>query len=135
MYMEQIPDDMFYTDLANRVMARLSLQEKKRARRNAVFFSASCMLFGLGTFLSWGYLQYALTSSGFMQFFSLLFSDGGMMLAHFKDYAWSLAESLPAANIALFLACVLACGTSFVFIVRTIKKIRYGTHTATKQYA
>ncbi len=116
-------------DLAERIIVRLSSYEQKRARRNIVLFSVLSVGSAIGAVFSWEYAQQAFTSSSFFQFFSLIFSDGKIVLANLGDYLWSLAESIPALNIALLLSSVLLCVVSAVFLISAIKRNYHGNIT------
>ncbi|MDO8582162.1 MAG: hypothetical protein Q7S16_04800, partial [bacterium] len=66
-----------------------------------------------------------MVQSGFAEFFSLLFSDIGMVAAYWQNFAFTLLESLPAVSIAAFLATVLVFLGSLRIITRDMKYI-YG---------
>lgn len=49
-----------------------------------------------------------IAQSGFPQFFSLLFSDFGIVMANIGDYVLSLLELTPVTSLSLALAALLA---------------------------
>jgi hypothetical protein len=50
----------------------------------------------------------AIAGSGFSEYLSLIFSDGGSLVAYWKEFLISLVESLPLLGITLVVASVLA---------------------------
>lgn len=60
--------------------------------------------------------------SGFYEYFSLAFSDGGgVAFSYWKEISLSLAQSLPTLSIILFLTIVFILITSLRFMVRNIR--------------
>ena len=53
-------------------------------------------------------------SSGFFQYFSLVFSDGGLMALYWKEYLSSLSDSIPYASV----------GTAFFLLFLTLISIK-----------
>ncbi|KKQ70851.1 MAG: hypothetical protein UT33_C0015G0019 [Candidatus Peregrinibacteria bacterium GW2011_GWC2_39_14] len=59
--------------------------------------------------------------SGFYHYSSLIFSDFEIVLANWKEFGLSLLESLPVAEIAIFLAVFLVLLLSLKFVAENIK--------------
>jgi hypothetical protein len=83
--------------------------------------------FGLAGFISLAGLVPAfkilsgdLAQSGFYEYFSLLFSDSGSILSHWKELFFSLAESLPATSIVLTLSLLFVCLLSLRYLMKQI---------------
>ncbi len=80
----------------------------KREKRGALvrFIStglvavASC----LGIIPAVIYLVQSISSSGFLQYVSLLSSDGTSLLTYWKEFSMSLAESLPLFSLTISIA-------------------------------
>ena len=51
-------------------------------------------------------LAKAFTQSGFYEYLSLAFSDGGAVVSYWKEFALTLADSLPVTSIILCLVAV-----------------------------
>lgn len=66
-----------------------------------------------------------LAESGFIQAFSLVFSDGGNIALYAKDLFSYLLESLPFASVAAFLFAVLVAVTSSYEAVRGAQRILF----------
>ncbi|HTM67967.1 MAG TPA: hypothetical protein VL426_01580, partial [Candidatus Binatia bacterium] len=71
-------------------------------------------------------LRTAAAESGFVEYFSLLFSDGGAVAAAWQDFAYALMESLPAATIATCLAALLFLIASLDLLTRDVRTLRRG---------
>lgn len=48
----------------------------------------------------------AMGQSGFGQYISLIFSDGGVVIAYWKELMWALAESIPVFSTVLWLSAI-----------------------------
>ncbi len=96
--------------LRSRVLARIEKEQKTLlAHRRQMSFAG--LVFSTSLF-SFGVFQYGgpLLQSDFWRFFSLIFSDLGLVTVSFQDFAYSLLETLPVvplfalfAPLALFL--------------------------------
>ena len=61
------------------------------------------------------------SSSGFIQFFSLMFSDSSIILSHWKTFVLTLLESLPIVSTVLFLILLFIALESIRSMSRDIK--------------
>ena len=61
-----------------------------------------------------------LAQSGFYEYFSLIFSDGGSMLAYWKELFLSLAESLPVFSIISTLSLFFIFFLSLKYLTKQI---------------
>jgi ABC-type spermidine/putrescine transport system permease subunit I len=66
-----------------------------------------------------------LAQSGFLQFFSLAFSDFGIIIAYWQSFAMSLLETIPAISLAMFFAVIFMFLGSLKLLARDVK-IVYG---------
>ncbi|HVU06695.1 MAG TPA: hypothetical protein VHE10_02835 [Candidatus Paceibacterota bacterium] len=116
-----------FSGIAN-IEAPGSLRESVRARvavieRRAWIFRfsglAGLALVSVSGFVaSCAYVYQAVAASGFIQYVSLIFSDGTDVLAFSKELSLSMLESLPAFGIALVLAAGLVAVGSVMTSVR-----------------
>ena len=65
------------------------------------------------------------SESGFLEFMSLLVSDSGVILVSWQNFLLALAETLPAASLALLLAVAVIFLQSLKIISRDLKFV-YG---------
>lgn len=74
-----------------------------------------------------------LTHSGFYDYFSLIFSDSGLMFSYWKELILSLAESLPMMSIILTLSLIFIFFLSLRYVMKQIGRnqfISFGTLSA-----
>ena len=81
--------------LASTVWDAIIARDKRVIRFKLWIFSFMGFASLLGLVPVFKILLNDLTQSGFYEYFSLIFSDGGSMLAYWKELFLSLAESLP----------------------------------------
>jgi hypothetical protein len=62
-----------------------------------------------------------LAESGFMQYFSLLFSDTGLVAAYWQSFAFALLESLPVLSLAVLLITIFTFLESLKLLVQNMK--------------
>jgi len=113
-------------NLAENIILCINL-EKKRAAKTRLAFGGIFALFSFGAIIPVS--QYAFSgfmNSGFFQYFSLFFSDIGSMLPMWKNFALSMAESLPAFELTAFLLVVLILMVSLRLISNNFKTVFYG---------
>lgn len=102
------------------------IQTIKRRRAIARFVAgASSAVFSIITLL-WGlqYLIVDMARSGFFNFSSLVFSDGGAILAYWRDFLFSLVESMPAFGMIIVLTALFAFGLSLSIMAQNTQAIR-----------
>jgi hypothetical protein len=66
-----------------------------------------------------------LTHSGFYDYFSLIFSDGGLMFSYWKEFTLSLAESLPMMSIIFTLSLIFIFLMSFRYVMKQIVRNQF----------
>ncbi len=135
--MEQNFDSLFQTfkvpepspSLLGRVTKRIEIEKKRLVlMRRAVLFSLATIA-SAGAFAEAARFAGAgLAESGFAQFFSLIFSDYGTVLADWKDFVLSLLEALPVTDLLFVFLCVLGLIYSVRFLIRDMKILNSFTH-------
>ena len=110
------------------IQKRIVREEKQRAWQRVILFSFG-ILGSLVTIVPvFRSLQASVAESGFMDFFSLAFSDAGMVATYWQNFLLTLLESLPAIGIAAFLATIFTFFGSLRFLTRDVKTLYYGFH-------
>jgi len=61
-----------------------------------------------------------LAHSGFYEYFSLIFSDGGSMFSSWRELSLSIAESLPTMSIIFILSLLFVCFLSLKYLAKLI---------------
>ena len=97
---------------------------EKRKNRSAHFkltilsITGGASISGLASTLK--ILSGDLAQSGFYEYFSLIFSDSRLMLAYWKELAFSLAESLPIMSMIISLSLIFILFLSLKHLMKQI---------------
>lgn len=92
--------------LAQNIWLTIIKREKRNTRIKLWIFASMSITSIAGLLPVVKILLNDLSQSGFYEYASLLFSDGGTILSYWKEFAFSLAESLPAMSIILSLSLI-----------------------------
>lgn len=120
---EEYPSHELYT----RVVSRIRNAEKSKARRRVFFLGFISILSAIALIPAWNELQGELQQSGFFEFVSLAFSDFSLVAQYWKDFAFSLLESLPAVGLAATLAALLVFLSSIRLVLKSFLILRMPT--------
>jgi hypothetical protein len=115
--------------LCSIVLSRIALARRRRARFH---FMADGILFFFSGALLVPLAQYAgseVYTSGFYEFFSLLFSDQQLILNSWQEFSITLLEKLPSMALLLVLAVLLVLVWSLRRAVLS-SKVAFSLHTA-----
>ena len=110
--------------LLDKVMSRIGEERELSILRARVVTFAIVFCFSfIALFPIVRFVWTELIDSGFTTFFSLLFSDAGLVLASWQNFSLSLLEALPVTSlIALSFVCMLLMISSR-FLTRDLKNI------------
>jgi len=110
--------------ILDRIMARLKAEQRLlTVKRRLAIFSIG-LIGSVAAFVPvFKMAQLEISNSGFLQFFSLLFSDFGTVAAYWHSFALSLLETLPVMSVAALSAVVFVFLYSFRFLARDVKFI------------
>jgi len=110
--------------LLERILKRIHKEERFLVLRKVIIFSV--MLIGslVGFVPSLKMLLSDFGSSGFVNFFSLIFSDFSVITTYWRSFAMILLETLPALSLALFLAVLLIILQSMKSLIKNLKIIK-----------
>ena len=107
--------------LRERILTRIAVAKRRVARIRLALFLLVAMVSLFLLILALSVAQNALKTTGFPQYFSLLFSDGALVLAYWKEFAYSLAESIPALESAFVLSALLVFLWSLRVLATNVK--------------
>lgn len=110
----------FPESLHGRIMSRIRMVAVRKARIQAIVSSGTAFVSGAALVPAFGYAMQVFAHSGFFQYFSLAFSDGGTVLSLWQDFAVLLGETFPFAQAALFFALVVVCLVSVRAAFRSV---------------
>jgi hypothetical protein len=89
-----------------KIMNKIRLQKRRNLRLRFGLFMSTLLFSGGAAIPAFEHMRFAISESGFSQFFSLLFSDTGAVLAYAGNFTSALLESFPVMSMVLFLAVV-----------------------------
>ena len=109
--------------LVERAMTGIRLAQARSMRRRFVLlFGATCAS-AAAFFVSLVAARSALARAGSLEFMSLVFSDAKTVFLYWKDFAYTLLESLPVGTIAAFLAVGLCFAASVRALARNMRGV------------
>lgn len=101
-------------------------EEKLFFAKKQIFIFSFAALAATGIFVSSaGIFKAEFFQAGFLNFFSLLFSDFSVMVDSWQDFGLALLESLPAMSIIIFLSAALVIFWSLKHIFQAMKIFSY----------
>jgi hypothetical protein len=108
------------SNLAENIWSGIVVRNRRIARLKLWIFSFMGFTSFIGLIPAWYALSSDLTQSGFYEYFSLIFSSDGSIFTYWKEFALSIAESLPTTSIALSLSLVFVLLISLRYVARQI---------------
>lgn len=116
-------------ELVLRILARVEVEKRRVARmRLAIFgFLSIGSTVALVPIARYGGEEFA--RSGFIEYFSLLFSDTATVLPYWKEFALSLAESLPVVEVIIFATVTLVLLSSLSVVAKNIHNALFTTQS------
>ena len=93
--------------LFEKIINRIHKEERVLVLRRIIIFSTTLVISLIGFFPALSLLMSGLNQSGFLNFFSLMFSDSSTIMTYWQSFAMVLLQTLPALSLALFLAILL----------------------------
>jgi len=111
-------------NLAENVWQAIVLHDKCIVRVKLWAFSIIGFASLVGLMPAFKALSSDFVQSGFYEYFSLIFSDSGLILSYWKELFFSLAESLPTISIILTLSLLFICFLSLRYLMKQISKGR-----------
>ena len=110
--------------LLEKIINLIHKEERILVLRKIIFLSV-LLLASMGGFIpSLSTLISDVNKSGFLNFFSLMFSDFSSVTVYWKSFVMMLLETLPAVSLALFLAVILTFLQSAKSLSKNIKIIK-----------
>ncbi len=111
-------------DLFNKVMRRINEEHKLLVFKRQLIFLSIAFVGSMAALIpAFQMAQAEFTESGFATFFSLLFSDVGIIAAYWQNFALSLLETLPATSLIIFLIVMLLFLESLKLLINNTKNI------------
>ena len=89
--------------LSDDIWALIKAKNSKILRMKKFGYFSLLVLSLSGSIFSIKVLMEQFTQLGFFRYLSLIFSDGGIIATYWKEYVFSLVDSLPIASLAVLL--------------------------------
>jgi glucan phosphoethanolaminetransferase (alkaline phosphatase superfamily) len=109
-------------NLATSVWLVITAREKHLAQFKLWAFASAFFASLAGMIPTFQVLLNNMAHSGFYEYFSLIFSDGGSMFSYWKELILSLAESLPIMSIVFTLSLIFVFFLSLRYLMKQIIK-------------
>ncbi|MFA5080539.1 MAG: hypothetical protein WC472_02845 [Candidatus Paceibacterota bacterium] len=110
--------------LFEKIMLRISREEKLVIVKKRIAVFSVFLAISLGGFVySFITVQNAFVSSGFTQFFSLIFSDFNIVIAYWQNFLFTLLESLPVFAMIISLVMFSIVLGFLTFLMKDMKFI------------
>lgn len=95
-------------DLEKRILCRIKVLEENQVRQALLITHIGRSISIVALLLIGLSFGHSIITSEFWELASLLFTDAGIVMNYFSDFAYSLLETLPAFPIALILMPILS---------------------------
>jgi hypothetical protein len=116
--------------LLPRVLDRITLLEQRAAKMRFVLFSGTTLMSFLAMIAAFRYAWGSFAQSGFSTYASLLSSDGSVVMLYWKEFTFSLIESLPFMSITILLSAIFVLLLSLRLARGYLKHTRKTPHFA-----
>ncbi len=107
--------------LQHNIMGLIGAQRRRSARIHILLLSITGVVSGVLLVSVAGHLAQDVYQSGLFEYFSLLFSDGNIVLNSWKGFTLLVVESVPLWGATVALAALFGLLGSFTFAIKNIK--------------
>ena len=111
-------------ELFPKIMKRIHKEQRFLVIRDSIIFSTTLLGSVIAFVPVFKMLSSDMSKTGFLNFFSLFFSDFSVVMSYWKSFSLILLETLPVISLALFLAVLLTFLQSIRKLTKDIKIIR-----------
>ena len=110
-------------DLLGNIMRRIHKEQQLLfIKRSIIYFVG--LVGSMAAFIpTFRMIKTGFVESGFIQFFSLLFSDLNIVMAHWQNFSLALLESLPVMNIIVFAIVIVVFLESLKFLAKEMELV------------
>jgi len=110
--------------LFERIVNRIQIEQKLITVKRRIFLFSAGLFITILAFIPTIKMAWSgLTESGFLNFFSLIFSDAGIVASYWQNFALSLLETLPVTGLVLFLVVTLVFLEMLKLLTKNLKLI------------
>jgi hypothetical protein len=109
-------------DLFDGVMNSIRKEQRFLMAKRRITLVLVGLLGSIGAYIpAWKIVRVEFTKSGFLQFFSLVFSDFSIVVSNVQDFALVLLESLPVLGVTVFMGSIFLL---LAFLKYTVDNLR-----------
>lgn len=101
-------------ELYHLIISKIKAKEQRRLKWHFGIMGFLSAISFISLVPSLGLLGSNLSQSGFYQYLSLAFSDGGILLNSWQEFSLLIMESLPVVSLVICLAIILVFLWSFI---------------------
>lgn len=106
--------------LRDGILTRIDFEKRRSAMIRLAFLGTLATASFTAMILFFQDLMREFYQYGFYQYFSLIFSDGSVVMSYWKELTLSLAESAPLIEITILLAMILVFLVSLKLAIKNI---------------
>ncbi|MCX6739238.1 MAG: hypothetical protein NT098_04295 [Candidatus Parcubacteria bacterium] len=112
-------------EVYNHILFRVEMERVRMARTRLALFGGTSLLAGFALYPVFQYAAEGFSRSGSYEYLSLIFSDGTALLPYWKEFFFTLVESLPIFEIALVLTVSLVLLESIKLSIKNLPRAFY----------
>lgn len=121
-------------ELFDKIICRIDAERKLLNIKRRIIGLFICFAGSLAALVfSFESVQVSFIESGFVEFFSLIFSDAEIIASHSQSFALSLLETIPITGLIIFLTATLALLWSAEFLAKDLKYVFISTKLINNQ--
>lgn len=125
-----LPQPEIPSGLHRRIVERIANEQAwSIAKRRLVLGGAGMAISAIAIILTISLVWTSFAESGFYYFFSLIFSDAGIIATYWQNFTWSLLERLPVTGLALLLLTIASFLLSLRFSSRYFNTFYTHSHS------
>lgn len=102
------------------IMMKIQKREVREARIRFALTSLTSVISVVAMVFAFQYASQEFSQTGISQYFSLLFSDSGIIITYWKEFAMIIAETLPVTGIVAILLAVLTLVGSVKVAIKNV---------------
>ncbi len=117
-------DSFFLTPpegLSEKIMVHIHRAEARHKKRRAVLSILGCIISLIAIIPAAKMAWTGFVNSGLPEYFSLLFSDSGMVMTYWQNFFWTLLEALPTTSLIVLFGTIFMGLQSFTIFLRDRK--------------
>ena len=108
--------------LYGNILARIEREKIRAARIRFALLGTTALASVVALIPAYQYAASEFSQSGFSQYLSIVFSDSGIAVVYWKEFALTLAESAPVFGAAVLLSAILALFGSAALTIKNARR-------------